>query len=182
METDPEKIDYSVVKLRIQNEMKGMGMREWAERLGISPTAVSNVHGKKGRQRPSFNYMLRVSLITKKPVEYFLWGDEFYDIYANLGAFSKENQMKFSLNPDCPEMGRRVKYMREDRGYSLEEVSERADLPIQLIKKIEAGHHTATDCIVKLADALRCSADFILGCGAGLAPKIGGNKEPEPKI
>ena len=64
-----------------------------------------------------------------------------------------------------PEMGKRVRYWREDMGLSIAEVSRRTDLPIDLIERIEAGHHTTTDVIVKLADALRCSIDFLLGCG-----------------
>ena len=65
-----------------------------------------------------------------------------------------------------PEMGKRVRFWREDMGFSFAEVSKRSGLPIDLIKKIEAGNHTSTDVIVKLANTLRCSIDFLLGCGS----------------
>jgi transcriptional regulator with XRE-family HTH domain len=62
-------------------------------------------------------------------------------------------------------MGKRVRYWREDLGFSLAEVSKRSGLSVDLIKRIEAGNHTSTDVIVKLANTLRCSTDFLLGCG-----------------
>jgi transcriptional regulator with XRE-family HTH domain len=64
-----------------------------------------------------------------------------------------------------PDLGKRVRYWREDMGLSIAEVSRRTDLPVDVIERIEAGHHTTTDVIVKLADTLRCSIDFLLGCG-----------------
>ena len=64
-----------------------------------------------------------------------------------------------------PEMGKRIRYWREDMGFSITQVSKRSGLPVDLIKKIEAGYHTSTDVIIKLAYTLRCSIDFLLGCG-----------------
>ena len=64
-----------------------------------------------------------------------------------------------------PEMGKRVRYWREDMGFSIAEVSKRSGLPVDQIKRIEAGYHASTDVIVKLASTLRCSVDFLVGCG-----------------
>ena len=78
-------------------------------------------------------------------------------------VYTRDNRM-IPVAPN-PEMGKRVRYWREDMGFSIAKVSKRTGLPIDLIRSIEAGHHTTTDVIVKLADTLRCSIDFVLGCG-----------------
>jgi hypothetical protein len=79
-------------------------------------------------------------------------------------ALDTTKDMRGSATQD-PEMGKRGRYWSEDMGFSVAEVSKRSGLPVRLIKSIESGNHTTTAVIVKLADTLRCSIDFLLGCG-----------------
>lgn len=168
-------INFNEVRARIEQEMKGYTRTEWANKVGVKINVVSNIHGANARQNPSLNYILAVSVATRKPMDYFLWGRVSYIPSELPDPMVKEDEKTYSdvvTTKDIVvsaiqdlEMGKRVRYWREDIGHSIEEVSRRTDLPIDLLERIEAGHHTTTDVIVKLADALRCSIDFILGCG-----------------
>jgi Helix-turn-helix len=108
-------------------------------------------------------------------MDYPLWGRVSYIPSELPDPMVKEDEKIYS-DPDTikdgidsaaqdPEMGKRVRYWREDMGFSVAEVSKRSGLPVRLSKSIESGNHTTTDVIVKLADTLRCSIDFLLGCG-----------------
>ena len=46
-------------------------------------------------------------------------------------------------------------------------VARRSALSEDEIDRIEAGYHTTTDVVIKLAEALRWSTDYLLGCGSG---------------
>ncbi len=184
-------IDYNKVLQRIEKEMEGYSRTEWANKVGVRINVVSNIHGANAKQNPSLNYILAVSVATRKPMDYFLWGRAPYIPYEMPGLVVKEDDKTYSdfgLDKDIvvsavqdTEMGKRVRYWREDMGFGLAEVAKRSGLPIDLIKSIEVGNHTSTDVIVKLANALRCSIDFLLGCGSAsvvqnLNKKTGGRK------
>ena len=165
------KINFKEVTRRIEKEMEGYSRTAWAEKIGVKINVVSNIHSAKARQNPSLNYILAVSLATHKPMDYFLWGQPSDPpvtmIRGHKGTYSDASTNDVPMIPAAPnpEMGKRVRYWREDMGLSIVEVSRRTGLTIDLIERIEAGHHTTTDVIVKLADTLRCSIDFLLGCG-----------------
>lgn len=168
-------IDFKKVLQRIEKEMEGYSRTEWANKVGVKINVVSNIHGANARQNPSLNYILAVSVATRKPMDYFIWGRAPYIPSELPDPMVKEDEKTYSdvetnvdiavLAPKDPEMGKRVRYWREDMGFSITEVSKRSGLPVDLIKSIEAGNHTRTDVIVKLGDTLRCSIDFLLGCG-----------------
>ena len=171
-------INFKEVIRRIEKEMEGYSRTAWAEKVGVKINVVSNIHGASASQNPSLNYILAVSLATRKPMDYFLWGRTSHQPSDSPVTMVKEEQLTYSdastnngsmipADPN-PEMGKRVRYWREDMGLSIAEVSRRTNLPIDLLERIEAGHHTTTDVIVRLADTLRCSIDFILGCGGAL--------------
>jgi transcriptional regulator with XRE-family HTH domain len=169
-------IDFKKVLQRIEKEMEGYSRTEWANKVGVKINVVSNIHGANAKQNPSLNYILAVSVAIRKPMDYLLWGrvpyipSELPDKIVEEGekkysALDTSNGMMISATQDL-EMGKRVRYWREDMGFSVAEVSKRSGLPVRLIKSIESGNHTTTDVIVKLADTLRCSIDFLLGCGS----------------
>jgi len=169
-------IDFKKVLQRIEKEMEGYSRTEWANKVGVKINVVSNIHGANARQNPSLNYILAVSVATRKSMDYFIWGRAPYIPSELPDPMVKEDEKTYSdvetnvdiavLAPKDPEMGKRVRYWREDMGFSITEVSKRSGLPVDLIKSIEAGNHTRTDVIVKLGDTLRCSIDFLLGCGS----------------
>ena len=68
-------LDYEQIRERIEKEKAGIKPSVWAQRVGVAPNVVSNVHGKT-RQNPSLEYIIYVAKATKRPVEYYLWGED----------------------------------------------------------------------------------------------------------
>jgi hypothetical protein len=175
-------INFNEVTRRIEQEMEGYSPSAWAEKIGVRINVVSNIHGASAKQNPSLNYIVAVSLATRKPVEYFLWGKPFdYQFHPgevvvgeSHGKYSEYESEGIQLipPPPNPEMGKRIRYWREDMGLSIAQVAKRTDLPVEVIKKLESGFHTTTDVIVKIADILRCSIDYLLGCGSASIPQL----------
>ena len=161
--------------------MKGYSPGLWAKKVGVKVNVISNIHGPRARQNPSLNYILSVALATQKPVEYFLFGKE-------AGNFTEKNAVQInepsqfysdeSLQPTPvesvripsapdPQMGRRIQFWREDMGLSIVGLSKRTDLSVKRLQDIEDGHTPSVNEVVRIAEALRCTTDFILGCGSG---------------
>jgi transcriptional regulator with XRE-family HTH domain len=184
-------INFNEVRARIEQEMEGYTRTDWANKVGVKINVVSNIHGANAKQNPSLNYILAVSVATRKPIDYFLWGRVSYIPSELPDKMVKEDEKTYSDSETIkdligsagqdPEMGKRVRYWREDLGFSLAEVSKRSGLPVDLIKSIEAGNHTSTDVIVKLADTLRCSIDFLLGCGGASVSHYANEKRERGK-
>jgi hypothetical protein len=99
--------------------MEGYSRTEWANKVGVRINVVSNIHGANARQNPSLNYILAVSVATRKPMDYFLWGRVSYIPSELPDPMVKEDEKTYS-NPDTskdmmvsatqdPEMGKRVR-------------------------------------------------------------------------
>ena len=179
------EIDFKAVKQRIAKEMEGYSRGAWAEKVGVKINVVSNIHSKKSRINPSLNYIIAVSVATGKSLDYYLWGGEFYkDSYEHVPFDRKTGKplngnaiggglIRIPRDPDL-QMAKRIKNWREDLGLDIAQVAKRSGLSVHQIVKLEKGYHTTTDVIVKLADALRCTTDYLLGCGGAslvLPPK-----------
>jgi hypothetical protein len=174
MKKNQVPIDFEAVTRRIEKEMKGYKRSVWAEKVGVTINVVSNIHGASSKQDPPLKYILAVSVATGKPMDYYLWGREPSNLPVSSVHMVQENVSSYSSAGDSgmpaaqdPQMGRRFRYWRQDMGLSIAEVAKRSALPVDLIIRIEAGYHTTTDVIVKVAETLRCSTDFLLGCGGG---------------
>lgn len=165
-------IDFEAVTRRIEKEMKGYRRTAWAEKVGVTINVVSNIHGAGSKQNPSLNYILAVSVATGKPMDYYLWGEESGTFPDPRIQMVRESGHAYSYDVGIPrvrdpQMGRRYKYWRQDMGLTVPELARRSALSEDEIDRIEAGYHTTTDVVVKLAEALRCSTDYLLGCGGG---------------
>jgi len=68
------KLDFDQIRERIDNEKEGLRPSEWAQKIGVRPNVVTNIHGKT-KQKPSLEYIVAVSLATGRPVDYFLFGE-----------------------------------------------------------------------------------------------------------
>lgn len=163
-------IDYVAVTRRIEKEMEGYKRSAWAEKVGVTINVVSNIHGASAKQNPSLKYILAVSLATGKPMDYYLWGQDPKKMPDPRLHVVRESALPYSGDigipaPRNPQMGRRFRYWRKDMGLSVSEVAKRSNLPEDHVNRIEAGYHTTTDVIVKLTETLRCSTDYLLGCG-----------------
>ena len=165
-------LDFEAITRRIEKEMKGYRRTAWAEKLGVTINVVSNIHGASSTQNPSLKYILGVSVATGKPMDYYLWGEEPSTFSDPRLQMVRESVIAYSGDAGIPrtrdpQRGRRIRFWRQDMGLTVPEVARRSALPEDTIDRIEAGYHTSTDVIVKLADTLRCSTDYLLGCGSG---------------
>jgi hypothetical protein len=69
-------LNYSEIKTRIEADKAQYKVKKWAELVGSSIATISNIHGKKGKVKPSIEYIVAVSRATGKPVEWYLYGEE----------------------------------------------------------------------------------------------------------
>ena len=77
-------------------------------------------------------------------------------------------------------LGDRLARMRAWRGMSLRELAERTGLKAQNISRIETGDrtHVRSDTLQRLAEALECTADYLLGMADDPTPP---RKRPQPR-
>lgn len=71
--------------------------------------------------------------------------------------------------------GKRLRQARDLRGLSQSELAEKAKLPAVMISHFETGvrANASADSLVKLANALKVSVDFLLGRSSDPAPRGG---------
>ena len=71
--------------------------------------------------------------------------------------------------------GKRLRHARDLRGLSQSELAEKAKLPAVMISHFETGvrGNASADSLVKLANALKVSIDFLLGRSSDPAPRGG---------
>jgi hypothetical protein len=69
-------LNFNEIIDRIEKEMSIQGLKpsQWAAKVGVKINLISNIHGKT-RQIPSLEYIIAVARATKKPVEYYLYGE-----------------------------------------------------------------------------------------------------------
>lgn len=72
-------INFDLVRDRIDLDLKGYKRAEWARQVGVSKNVVTNIHGST-KQKPSLEYIVAVSIFTRKPVDYYLWGTKDQEI------------------------------------------------------------------------------------------------------
>ena len=71
-----DALNFDAIRKRIEIDKDQYAKRgkDWAEYIGILPTAISNFHRRKNPRNPSFEYILAVAYKTKKPIEWYLYG------------------------------------------------------------------------------------------------------------
>lgn len=69
-------------------------------------------------------------------------------------------------------IGQRIKMRREFKKLTQAELAKRCETSLQVVSQWETGHRTpGADGLRKLAKALRCSSDYLLGLVPRLASK-----------
>jgi len=131
------QIDIDAVRKRIERDMEGYKASQWAQKLGVSRSVVSNIHGKKRknskkveRQDPSLEYIITVSRVTNKPIEYYLYGEAYREVAEE--TISPGRISEYAQKGECPfrnkELALRVK---EDLAYI------EANLPLEYLWLVE---------------------------------------------
>lgn len=68
-------LNYIEIKKRIELDKANYSASEWAARLNISKSSISNIHGKGSRINPSLEYIIAVARFMGKSIEWYLYGN-----------------------------------------------------------------------------------------------------------
>lgn len=71
-------LNYDEIRTRIEMDMCPYKKIDWAKKVGVSQSLISNVHKNRGKSSdkisPSLEYIVAVARFTGKPVEWYLYG------------------------------------------------------------------------------------------------------------
>lgn len=129
-------------KIRDFRKERGITLTSLAAGLDISPSYLSSI--ERNMRRPSIQVLKRIGSRLNIPVNYLVGSEG--DILT----------------------GKKLKYMRESRNLSLEELSEICDLPAGMLKKIEDGREIPDlDCLKKISLGLNIAIKYFLDNSSG---------------
>lgn len=119
---------------------RGITLKELSNMLEISPSYLSAI--ERNIRRPSIQILKRIGDALNIPVNYLVGSQE--DVLS----------------------GKKLKYMRESRNLSIEDLSEICDLPVRLIEKFEQGEEVpGLDSLKKLSEGLNVTIKYFLDRG-----------------
>ena len=121
--------------------------KKLAQDLGISASSITNwIKGKI--KNPSAETVARIAKYFDVTPD-FLLGDEAND--------------PICANADTIVIEERIKVMAKERGMTVDFVLKEAEVNSNFMTPLRSGSFPRADAIVRIADALDCSVDFLLG-------------------
>ena len=131
-------------QIRMQRRLKGMSMQELADHLGVSLSAVSKI--EKGYRRLNQEQLILVAELTDCTLQ---------DLYVNeqnsqsevVMSWRKEQERRNKINIDAglKILGAGLRHIRTERGCTLMEIAERADMTLSVYHRIEMGQREVSD-------------------------------------
>ena len=131
-------------QIRMQRRLKGVSMQELADHLGVSLSAISKI--EKGYRRLNQEQLIQVAELTDCPLQ---------DLYVNernsdkevVMAWHREQERRSKINESAglKTLGAALRHLRNDRGLTLIEVSENADMTLSVYHRIEMGQREVSD-------------------------------------
>ncbi|MCQ2735252.1 MAG: helix-turn-helix domain-containing protein [Alphaproteobacteria bacterium] len=131
-------------QIRMHRKLSGMPMQELADRLGVSLSAVSKI--EKGYRRLNQEQLIQVAELLDCTLQ---------DLYVNehnsqqdvVQAWKREQERrsKINLNAGLKMLGAGLRHIRTDKGLTLIEVSENADMTLSVYHRIEMGQREVSD-------------------------------------
>jgi len=124
-------------KIRELRKEQGLTLYELAARIGISPSFLSAI--ERGRKRPSVGMIKKISQGLKVSAYYLLSSNSIQNV------------------------GEKLRFVREGRGMSLNELAAASGVSQETIQAIEAGEQLAElEDLERLADALAVTVRYFL--------------------
>lgn len=131
-------------QIRMQRRLKGMSMQELADHLGVSLSAISKI--EKGYRRLNQEQLIQVAELTDCTLQ---------DLYVNeqnsqsdvVMSWRREQERRNKINIDAglKILGAGLRHIRTDRGQTLMEIAERADMTLSVYHRIEMGQREVSD-------------------------------------
>lgn len=146
-------------QIRMHRRLRGISMQELADHLGVSLSAISKI--EKGYRRLNQEQLIQVAELTDCPLQ---------DLYVNeknseqdvILAWRREQERRSKINETTglKTLGAALRHLRNDRGLTLIEVAENADMTLSVYHRIEMGQREVSDKEYQnLARALSLSVD-----------------------
>lgn len=146
-------------QIRMLRRLRGMSMQELADHLGVSLSAISKI--EKGYRRLNQEQLIQVAELTDCSLQ---------DLYVNeqnsqqevVMAWRREQERRSKINENAglKTLGAALRHIRTDRGLTLIEVAESADMTLSVYHRIEMGQREVSDKEYQnIAKALSLSVD-----------------------
>ncbi len=131
-------------QIRMHRRLHGMSMQELADHLGVSLSAISKI--EKGYRRLNQEQLIQVAELIDCSLQ---------DLYVNeqnsqqdiVQAWKREQERRCKINQNAglKTLGAGLRHIRTDRGLTLIEVAESADMTLSVYHRIEMGQREVSD-------------------------------------
>ncbi|MBP5353168.1 MAG: helix-turn-helix domain-containing protein [Alphaproteobacteria bacterium] len=131
-------------QIRMHRRLHGMPMQELADHLGVSLSAVSKI--EKGYRRLSQEQLIQVAEMLDCSLQ---------DLYVNeqnsqqdvVQAWKREQERRSKINQNAglKTLGAGLRHIRSDKGLTLMEVAESADMTLSVYHRIEMGQREVSE-------------------------------------
>ena len=131
-------------QIRMHRRLRGMPMQELADRLGVSLSAISKI--EKGYRRLNQDQLFQVAELLDCSLQ---------DLYVNeqnshqevVQAWRREQERRNKINQTAglKTLGAGLRHIRNEKGLTLMEVAERADMTLSVYHRIEMGQREVSD-------------------------------------
>jgi len=131
-------------QIRMHRRLRGMPMQELADRLGVSLSAISKI--EKGYRRLNQEQLIQVAELLDCSLQ---------DLYVNeqnsqqdvVQAWKREQERRSKINMTAglKTLGAGLRHIRTNKGLTLIEVAEHADMTLSVYHRIEMGQREVSD-------------------------------------
>lgn len=131
-------------QIRMHRRLRGMPMQELADHLGVSLSAISKI--EKGYRRLNQEQLIQVAELLDCALQ---------DLYVNeqnseqevVQAWKREQERRSKINQTAglKTLGAGLRHIRTNKGLTLIEVSEHADMTLSVYHRIEMGQREVSD-------------------------------------
>ena len=131
-------------QIRMHRRLHGMPMQELADHLGVSLSAISKI--EKGYRRLNQEQLIQVAELLDCSLQ---------DLYVNeqnsqqdvVQAWKREQERRSKINQNAglKTLGAGLRHIRTNKGLTLIEVAEHADMTLSVYHRIEMGQREVSD-------------------------------------
>ena len=131
-------------QIRMHRKLHGMPMQDLADHLGVSLSAISKI--EKGYRRLNQEQLIQVAELLDCSLK---------DLYVNeqnsqqdvVQAWKREQERRCKINQNAglKTLGAGLRHIRTDKGLTLIEVAENADMTLSVYHRIEMGQREVSD-------------------------------------
>lgn len=146
-------------QIRMYRRLRGRSMQELADQLGVSLSAISKI--EKGYRRVDQEQLVRVAEFLDCPLQ-DLFVNEQNSQQEVVIAWRREQERRNKINEKSglKTLGAGLRQIRGEKGLTLIEVAEGADMTLSVYHRIEMGQREVSDKEMKnIAKALKMNVD-----------------------